>query len=196
MRSFLVRVAGVCIAVVLSTGACAGGCCESAEVANYEHAERSAKLHEMDTYVYERPIAEAWPDIASVLAEFGYTLAEKTPVEGRTLETSFKPASYGEYRMLVRVARLDAKRWRINFDRQYKSTDADGGTHVEIEAKNAGDMEAVEIAWRVAERVEPARALEMDKRVKAKAERAGAAGRGCDKGCAMCASLVPDPPQR
>lgn len=186
----------MCAAVVLSTGACAGGCCGSAEVANYEQAERSAKLHEMETYVYERPIAEAWPEIVAVLGEFGYTLAEKTPVEGRTLETSFKTAYPGEYRILVRVTRLDAKRWRLNFDRQFRSTEADGGASLTIEAKDAGEMEATEIAWRVVERVEPARALEMEKRVKSKAERAGAAGRGCDKGCAMCASLVPDAPQR
>jgi len=192
--SILFRVVAVCALLNLGGGACMGGCCGSAEVGNYESASRNARMHELETWVYERPIAEVWPVVVSVLAESGYELAEKDPAEGKTLETSFKPAHPGEYRILVNVVRLDAKRYRVLFDRQYRHKDEDGGVTLTVEAKNAGEMEAVELAWRVAERAEPARALEAQSRVKAKAERAGAVGRGCDRGCAACGNMVPVPP--
>jgi hypothetical protein len=53
-----------------------------------------------------------------------------------------------------------------------------------------------DIPWTLIQRVEPQRAQEIESRATASAERAGATGRGCDRGCAACASLVPAPPAR
>ncbi len=188
--SVLVRLVAVCVALNLGGGACMGGCCESAEVSQYEGTQRKARQHEIETFEYRRPLAELWPELVGILREHGYELSEKSPVEGKTLETTFKPASLGEYRFLVRVIPIEGARYRVTFDKQFRHTDADGGTTVEIEDKNAGEAEATQIAWTLAQRVEPARMLDAEKSVKGKAERAGAVGRGCDRGCATCGALV------
>jgi hypothetical protein len=192
-RGLLARIALVCVLANVGGGACMGGCCESAEEARYGATYESARRHEIDAFEFERPIAEVWPELLNLLSEAGYPLDQKTPVEGRTLETPFKPAlGPGEYRFLVRVNRIDQKRYRIALDKQYRHYD-DGSAALELE-KHEADTDRTHVLWSLIERTEPARFSELQKRVSGKAERAGATGRGCDRGCAACASLVPDPP--
>src|SRR5689334_12208338 len=103
-RDLLRRVVNACLLVELGASACAGpgGCCgDSAETTNYEHAYTTAISHELATFHYQRPIVEAWPEVLGVLSEFGYTLSETAPVEGRTLQSNFKAAvnGYGAHRV-------------------------------------------------------------------------------------------------
>jgi len=168
-----------------------GSCCGSAEQANYDSAYSDAIHHELVGFTYRRPLAEAWPIIVSAIAEFGYVINEKDPVEGRTLYSQFKKAALaGEYRVLVHVIRIDAGSWRLTVEKQFRSMNDDGGETLSMESHKA-DEEIDRMAWTIAQRVEPARTGEIEKRARDKAERAGAVGRGCDRGCAACGSLVP-----
>ncbi len=167
-----------------------GGCCGSAEQANYDSAYNDALHHELVAFTYKRPLAEAWPIIISAISEFGYTINDKDPVEGRTVYSQRKKAALGgEYRVLLHVIRVDASSWRLTVEKQYCSIE-DGGETLSIESHKA-DEEIDRMAWTIAQRVEPARTGEIEKRAREKAERAGAVGRGCDRGCAACGSMVP-----
>ena len=183
---FLARIA----LLSLLLGACGpASCCRSAEVENYEIAYAEAIAREVDGFEFTRPPAEAWPEILAVLAERGFPIAESTPVESRTLESPFKEVSHGAQRILLRVTRIDAGRWKLSVQMQYRF-DVNGRPQLSIDDR---DREAVEIGWRIIQRVEAARASEISARVGKKAERAGATGRGYDRGCSACASLVPGP---
>jgi hypothetical protein len=193
-RWLLGRIALVCALLNVGGGACAGGCCQSEEVARYQRAQAVAEMNAVDTFEFRRPLAEVWPELVGVLKENGYTLDQSTPVEGRTLETAFKAwtgTAGGEYRFLVRVTRVDTSRWRLSLEKQYRAL-VDGSAVLEIEGHDVAGNERTSIGWALIERTEPARAAEIQKRITEKAERAGASGRGCDRGCAACASLIPE----
>jgi hypothetical protein len=193
-RVLLLRLALICGIANLGGGACAGGCCTSEETARYGRTSRDARRQELEAFVFRRPIGEVWPELIGVLAEHGYALSVAEPVEGRTLETSFKPAIVGEYRMLVRVNRLDGARYRLSVEKQYRHL-GDAGVELSIESHDV-DNERVDMLWSLIERVEPERAIEMTQRVQEKAERAAAVGRGCDRGCAACTAIVSAPLDR
>jgi hypothetical protein len=183
------------IALVGMLAACAGpaGCCGgSAETSNYEQAYDQAISHELTSFSYKRPLADAWPEIMNTLGEYGYVLLDKSPVEGRTVYSSFKGASAGEYRILLHVTRVDASNWRLSVQKQYRSIEADGGETLTIESRKA-DPEIDKITWTIAQRVEPLRSIDLEKTAKDKGDRAAAVGRGCDRGCAACGSMIPAP---
>lgn len=186
-RSAVVRVAVA--ALVINVACSPADCCRSAEQANYDSARSHALTEETAAFEYRKPLSQAWPQILAVAEEHGFPIAEPSPVEGRTLQSTFKAASVGEYRLLLHVTRIDAARWKLAVDKQYRSRENDGGQTLSIEDHKA-DPEIDAIAWKILQRVEPERAGEIEQRVKSKAERAGAAGRGCDRGCATCASFL------
>lgn len=150
----------------------------------YDRAERSYENHvdrEVDAFEYQRPIAEVWPEILAVLTEHGYVLDAPAPVEGRTLMTELKPdatlagnGATSGYRVLVRVNRIDASKFRLSIKKQWV-TDGDGGEKAEMEPPNSADREAWMIAWTIAERVQPAQFAEIQARAREASER----GRGC-----------------
>lgn len=146
----------------------------------YDRAERSYENQvdrEVDAFEYHRPIGEVWPEILAVLTEHGYVLDAPAPVEGRTLMTELKPdgALAGDgatsgYRVLLRVNRIEANKFRLSIKRQYVS-----GEQTELEPPNSADREQWMIAWTIAERVQPAQFAEIQARAREASER----GRGC-----------------
>ncbi len=187
------RVAIVALLVNVGAGACGpAGCCSSAEVSEFEQATRTGMQHEVERFEFHRPIGEVWPELVGVLSERGYTLAEKSPVEGRTLETADKPGPNGRgaERVLVRVIRVSADRYRITVDLQHKEPLEDGGAVVTLEEDHGVGTAAHQIKWTLMQRAEPQRATEIEDKVKKKADRAAAVGRGCDKGCATCGAVI------
>lgn len=175
-----------------------GACCRSAEVDRYEAAHQQSIARGSEGFEYTRPLAQAWPEILAVCAEHGYVLAHQAPVEGRTLESEPKPEGSGDSRVLLRINRVDTARWKITFDRQVRSVvappdDADAGAastvKVDLEGPGPG-TESSAMAWTLLQRLEPARASELEAAAKQKAERAGATGRGYDRGCSACVDLA------
>lgn len=80
----------------------------------YDPVERSYENtvdREASAFEYRRPIREVWPELRALLDEHGFPLDAKEPVEGKTLLTARKPTYPGEYRIMVRINRVDAKRF-------------------------------------------------------------------------------------
>ncbi|RYZ66254.1 MAG: hypothetical protein EOP08_05295 [Proteobacteria bacterium] len=165
-------------------------CCRSAEVERYEDAHVQSIARALDAHLIMRPLPEAWPEILAVCTEHGYHLDAPTPVENRTVESAPKPDEYGAYRMLVRVIRVDPTHWRVTFARQYTSLEADGGTPQITLEKDAPGGEGYAMLWTLVQRIEPVAAAEIAAAATQKAERAGATGRGLDRGCNACVELA------
>ena len=133
--------------------------CEDPIHRNYENSvDREATAFE-----YRRPLHEVWPELLALLDEHGFPLDQKEPVEGKTLFTARKPASVGDYRVMVRVNRLNAKRYRVSFRKQYISQEDNGTEKMSVEPPNSADREAHELEWQLAERVEPERFAELQR---------------------------------
>lgn len=118
---------------------------------------------EVTAFEYKRPIREVWPELLALLDEHGFPLDEKEPVEGRTLFTARKPTYPGAYRVLVRVNRINAKRFRVSFQKQYLHVEDDGQEKKSIEPSNSADHEAHDLEWQLAERAEPERFAELQR---------------------------------
>jgi hypothetical protein len=134
----------------------------------YDPVERSYENtvdREASAFEYRRPIREVWPELLALLDEHGFPLDAKEPVEGKTLLTARKPTYPGEYRIMVRINRVDAKRFRVSIHKQYIHLE-DGGEHTSIEPTNSADHEAHDIEWQLVERAEPARFAEIQRRAR------------------------------
>ena len=129
---------------------------------------------EASAFEYRRPIREVWPELLTLLDEHGFPLDAKEPVEGKTLLSARKSAGSGDYRIMVRINRIDAKRFRVSIHKQFIYPE-DGGERTSIEPANSADHEAHDIEWQLAERVEPARFADMQRR----AREAAQPKRGC-----------------
>jgi hypothetical protein len=129
-----------------------GVACNDPEQDQYEN-----RLHrELDAFEFERPIEEVWPELIQVLAEDGYVLDQKTPVEGRTLATELKPDAHGGYRVLVRVIRRNQQRYRIQLERQYEHNG-----QKTIEDWNVMGTPTDRLEGALVERTEPERAAQI-----------------------------------
>jgi hypothetical protein len=131
----------------------------------YDPVERSyenAVDREASAFEYRRPIREVWPELVALLDDHGFPLDAKEPIEGKTLLTARKPAMAGEYRIMVRVNRLSAKRYRVSFHKQFIAQE-DGGERTSIEPANSADREAHDLEWQLIERAEPERFAELQR---------------------------------
>lgn len=129
-----------------------GVACNDPEQQQYEN-----RFHrEMEAFEFERPIEEVWPELIQVLSEDGYVLDQKTPVEGRTLETSRREESHGGYRILVRVTRRNQQRYQIQLERQYEYNGQKS-----IEEWNVTGTPTDRLEVRLIERTEPERAAQI-----------------------------------
>lgn len=134
----------------------------------YDPVERSYENtvdREASGFEYQRPLRDVWPELIALLDEHGFPLDAKYPVEGRTLLTARKATYPGEYRILVRIHRVSAERFRVSFKKQYISQE-DGGEKTSIEPANSSDREAHDLEWQLIERVEPARFAELQRRAR------------------------------
>jgi hypothetical protein len=134
----------------------------------YDPVERSYENtvdREVSGFEYRRPIREVWPELLVLLAEHGFPLDAKEPVEGRTLFTARKTAYPGEYRVMVRINRIDARRFRVSILKQFIDVE-DGGERTQIEPRNSADREAHDIEWQLVERAEPGRFAELQRRAR------------------------------
>ena len=118
---------------------------------------------EVSAFEYKRPLREVWPELLALLDEHGFPLDQKEPVEGQTLFTARKPAMVGDYRVMVRVNRINAKRFRVSFHKQYLHVEDDGQEKKSIEPSDSADHEAHDLEWQLAERVEPERFAELQR---------------------------------
>jgi hypothetical protein len=134
----------------------------------YDPVERSYENtvdRETSAFEYRRPLREVWPELLALLDDHGFPLDAKDPIEGRTLLTARKPAMVGEYRVMVRVNRVNARRYRISIHKQYIAQE-DGGERMSIEPSNSADHEAHDLEWQLIERAEPDQFAEIQRRAR------------------------------
>ena len=142
----------------------------SACVDPVERSYENTVDRESRAFEYRRHIREVWPELLALLDEHGFPLDAKEPVEGRTLFSARKPSMSGEYRLLVRVNRVDAKRFRVSIHKQHITRETDGSEKMTVEPPNSADHEAFDIERELVERVEPARYAEIQKRARESAQ--------------------------
>lgn len=167
-------------------------CCRSSEEVHYEAAHQETLAHATDAYEYTRPLGEAWPEILAVCAEHGYRFDAPTPVEGRTLESQDKatPEGTGSHRLLLRVIRVDAARWKLTLQEQSRYVQGDASAPTVGIDKDWPGSETHRIAWTLLQRLDPSKSSEIEANATQRAERAGAVGQRYDRGCSACAQLV------
>ena len=125
-----------------------------------QHQYENDLHREIEAFEFHRPIAEVWRELIAVLSEDGFTFNEPLPVEGRTVETALRAASFPHsgYRVLVRVVRLGKDRYKLSLLRQYQSDNGDAGVSRSIEDWNVSGKPGDRLAWTLIERTEPQRA--------------------------------------
>jgi hypothetical protein len=129
-----------------------------------QHSYENAQQREIEAFTFRRPLALVWPEVVSVLAENGFRLHEKLPVEDRTLTSELNPDFEGAtngYRALVRVIRIDGWRYKLRIELQYQH-----GEHRSIESPNTMGRRAQRMSWAVIERSEPAKAAQILERLR------------------------------
>ncbi len=172
--SLLVRVVATCALVLAVPGLFQGcsGCtcaeCFSAGVA--QHTKHEA----VKSYVYSAPLESTEREIRAVVFERNGSISTDHATRTATLSATGTNGTVTHFRF----SPVGKDRYTLTVEDVRTYDSPDGGTETRINRD-------LDTELRIAMRVDPAWAAEVDESAKARAERAERVGRGCDRGCEL-----------